>query len=77
MLFQYVKKLNQITTVFILIHGHGEDSKKENLNAMDELEISKNGPSDFRAEKLLVVEMDKYWKKNRDNGISHGNQLRP
>ena len=31
MLFQYVKKLNQITTVFILIQGHGEDSKKENF----------------------------------------------
>ena len=44
-------------------------------NAMDEMEIFENGPSEFRAERLLVVAMDKYEKQNRDNGISHENQI--
>ena len=40
-------------------------------NAMDEMEISENGPSEFRAEKLLVVAMDKYWKKETKSGQWH------
>ena len=30
---------------------------------MDEMEISENGPFEFRAGKLLIVKMDKYWRK--------------
>ena len=44
-------------------------------NAMDEIDISVNEPSEFRAKKLLVVEIDKYWKQNRDNSISHNKQI--
>ena len=38
---------------------------------MDEMKISENGPSEFRAEKLLVVAMDKYWKKETKSGQWH------
>ena len=37
---------------------HSYKSSLNEKNAMDEMEISEKGPSEFRAEKLLVVEMD-------------------
>ena len=40
-------------------------------NTMDEMEISDHGPSEFRAEKLLVVEMDKYCEKETKSGQWH------
>ena len=40
----------------------------EEKNALDEMEIAENGPSEFRAEKLLLVAMDKYWKKTNKIG---------
>ena len=51
-------------------HFHKKRGLNEK-NAMDEMEISKNGPSEFRAEKLLVVAMDKYWKKETKSGQWH------
>ena len=75
MVFHTTSKL--VKSLVSLYETPSYKSSLNEKNAMNELEISKNGPSDFRAEKLLVVEMDKYWEKNRDNGISHGNQLRP
>ena len=51
-------------------HFHKKRGLNEK-NAMDEMEISENGPSEFRAEKLLVVAMDKYWKKETKSGQWH------
>ena len=39
---------------------HSYKSSLNEKNARDEMEISKNGPSEFRAEKLLVVAIDNY-----------------
>ena len=39
---------------------HSYKSSLNEKNAMDEMEISKNWPSEFRAEKLLVVAIDNY-----------------
>ena len=46
----------------------------EEKNALDEMEIAENGPSEFRAEKLLLVAMDKYWKKETNSGQWHFTQ---
>ena len=38
---------------------HSYKSSLNEKNAMDEMEISENAPSEFRVEKLLVVVKDK------------------
>ena len=50
---------------------HFYKSSLNEKNAMDEMEISENGPSKFRAKKLLVVAMDKYLKKETKSGQWH------
>lgn len=40
-------------------------------NALDEMEIAENGPSEFRADKLLIAAMDRYWKKETKSGRWH------
>ena len=42
---------------------HSYKTSLNEKNAMDEMEISENGPFEFRAGKLLIVKMDKYWRK--------------
>ena len=47
-------------------------------NPMDEMEIAENGSSEFKADKLLLLAMQRYWSKKpiQDNGISLGNPQR-
>ena len=47
---------------------HSYKSSLNERNAMGEMKISENEPPEFRAEKLLVVAMDKYWKKETKSG---------
>ena len=40
-------------------------------NALDEMEIAENGPSEFRADKILINAMDRYWKNETKSGQWH------
>ena len=35
------------------------------------MEIAENGPSEFKAEKLLLLAMQRYWKKETNSGQWH------
>ena len=75
-MFMYNSEIGMSFSVVELLVSRYETHfhKKRGLNeknAMDEMEISENGPSEFRAEKLLVVAMDKYWKKETKSGQWH------
>ena len=43
-------------------------SRLNERNAIGKMKIYKNKPPEFRAEKLLIVAMDKYWKKETKSG---------
>ena len=43
----------------------------DELNALGEMEIAENGPSDFKADNLLMKAMDKYWKTETKSGMWH------
>ena len=51
-------------------HFHKNRGLKEE-NALDEMEIAENGPSEFRADKLLINAMDRYWKNETKSGQWH------
>ena len=51
-------------------HFHKKRGLDE-ANAMDEMEIAENGPSEFRAEKLLMRAMNRYWKAETKTGQWH------
>ena len=40
-------------------------------NALNEMEIAENGPSIFRADRLLEKAMDSYWKSTTKKGVWH------
>ena len=40
-------------------------------NAMDGMEIAENGPSEFKADRLLTAAMNRYWKTETKSGQWH------
>ena len=48
-------------------HFHRKRGLDE-ANAMNEMEIAENGPSEFKAEELLVRAMNRYWENETKSG---------
>ena len=61
-----------VETVVSRYEKHFNKSRKLNEEqALDEMEISENGPNLFKADPLLQISMDKYWKKQTVSGKWH------
>ena len=61
-----------VETVVSRYEKHFDKSRKlDEEQALDEMEISENGPNLFKAGPLLLISMDKYWKKQTVSGKWH------
>ena len=61
-----------VETVISRYERHSNKSRNlDEEQAMDEMEISENGPTIFKADPLLRISMDKYWKKQTLSGKWH------